>query len=128
MLILKCQKQCKKSWNRETLTLSMCAFNSIMSKYREFLFWSISRHIPFFQPLCGDDPEQNAGTIHASNSEHLPVFKAPRGDDPEHIAGTIHVSNPEHLLVFKVLRGDNPREINIIERGQPTIRTLQLYD
>ena len=35
-----------------------------------------------FKALCGDDPEQNAGTIHMSNPECLFVFKAPRGDDP----------------------------------------------
>ena len=28
--------------------------------------------------------------IHASNPEHLPVLKVPSGDDPEQNAGTIH--------------------------------------
>ena len=64
-------------------------------------------HFPAFKALRGDDPEGNAGTIHASNPEHLPVFKAPHGDDPEGNAGTIHPSNPEHLPVFKAPRGDD---------------------
>ena len=56
-----------------------------------------------FKPVYGDDPEQNAGTIHASNPEHLPVCKAPHEEDPEKNAETIHTSNTEHLLVFKAL-------------------------
>ena len=59
--------------------------------------------------ICGDDPEQNAETIHASNPEHLFVFKALCGDDLEQNAGKIHKSNPEHLLVFKASFGDNPK-------------------
>ena len=39
---------------------------------------------------------------------YLPIFKAPRGDDPEQNAGTILASNPEHLPVFKALCRDNP--------------------
>ena len=27
-----------------------------------------------FRALCGDNPEQNAGTIHAFNPKHLPIF------------------------------------------------------
>ena len=54
-----------------------------------------------FMAVCGDDLEQNLGTIHASNPEHLPFLNAPRGDHLEQNAGTIHTSNPEHLLVFK---------------------------
>ena len=48
---------------------------------------------PFVKAPRGDDPEQNARTIYASNPEHLLVFKAPRGDDLEHNAGTIQTSN-----------------------------------
>ena len=32
-----------------------------------------------FKALCGHSPEQNAGTIQASNPEHLRVFIAHRG-------------------------------------------------
>ena len=46
-------------------------------------FGSNSYHLPDFIALSGDDPEQNAGTIHASIPEHVPVFKAPRGNDPK---------------------------------------------
>ena len=46
---------------------------------------------------CGGDyPEQNVGTILESNSEHLPVLKALRGDNPELNAGKIHAK--EKLL------------------------------
>ena len=51
-------------------------------------------HLPVFKALRGDNPEQNAGTICASNLEHLPVFKALCGEDPEKNAfaweGNIH--------------------------------------
>ena len=63
-------------------------------------------HLLVFKAACGDNPKQNAGTIHAFHPEHLPVLKAPCGDDPERNAGTIHGSIPEHLLVFKALRGE----------------------
>ena len=59
---------------------------------------------------CGDDPEQNAGTISTSILEHLLVFKAIHRDDPETNAGTIHASNREHLLVFKAPRGYDPEQ------------------
>ena len=65
---------------------------------------SNSEHLPVLNAVCGDDPKQNAGTIHVSNQEDLPVFKTPCGEDPEKNAGTIHVSNLEHLLVFKGLK------------------------
>jgi hypothetical protein len=44
------------------------------------------------------NPEQYAGTIHASNPEYLLVFKAPGGNNPEQKVGTINTSNREHLL------------------------------
>ena len=72
--------------------------------------WSDSEHLPIFRALCGDNPEQNAGTNHACNLEHLPSFKARRGDDPEQNAGTIHASNPEFLLVSNALCGDDPKQ------------------
>ena len=65
---------------------------------------------PFKKALCGDDPEHNAGTIHASNLEYLPVLKATRGHDPEQKAGTIHASNQDHLLIFKALCGNDPKQ------------------
>ena len=40
----------------------------------------------------------NAGMIHESNPKHLIVFKVPCGDDPEQNAWTIYASNGEHLL------------------------------
>ena len=52
-------------------------------------FGSDSEHLPVFKALCGDDQEQNAGMIQASNPENLPVFKAPGGDNPEQNAETI---------------------------------------
>ena len=51
-----------------------------------------------FKAPCGDDPEQNVGTIHVSNLEHFLLFKALRRADAEQNTGTIHASNPEHLL------------------------------
>ena len=66
----------KKNCIQETLTLSTCADISIVSKTKQKMwvrFWTP----PHFKALCGDDTEQNAGTIHASNPEHLPDFKAP---------------------------------------------------
>ena len=69
--------------------------------------WPNLEHLPVLNALCGDDPEQNAGTTLASNPEHLPVFKAPSGGNLEQNAGTIHTSNPEQLLVFKALRRDH---------------------
>ena len=47
---------------------------------------------------------------HASHPNHLPVCKAPRVDDPEQNAGTIQASNLEHLLVFKALRREDPEQ------------------
>ena len=41
-----------------------------------------------------------------SNPEYILVFRAICGDNPEQNAGTIHALIPEHLLVFKALRGD----------------------
>ena len=57
-----------------------------------------SKTTPCFNALCGKDLEQNAGTIHVTDSEHLLVFKASSRDNPEQSAGTIHTSNQEHLL------------------------------
>ena len=57
--------------------------------------------LPVFKALCRDNPDQNAGPIHASNPEYLLVLKALRGADPEQNKGTIHMSNPEHLLILK---------------------------
>ena len=71
---------------------------------------SLLEHLPVCNALCGDNPEQNAGTIHESNPEDLHVFKAPSGDNPKQNAGTIHASNPEHLLFFKATCGDDPEE------------------
>ena len=79
-------------------------------------------NFPVFKALCGDNPEQNAATIHAFNPEHLPVLRLyagiiwnrTRGQSAHPIrntslllrlyVGTLHGSNPEHLLVFKALR------------------------
>ena len=49
-----------------------------------------SEHLPVFKALYGDNPEQNAVTIHASNPEHLPYFKAPHGKNLEQNAGMIY--------------------------------------
>ena len=65
---------------------------------------------PVFKALRGDNPEQTAGTIHASNPENIPVLKVLLGDDLKRNAGTIHASNPEHLTVFMALRWDNSEQ------------------
>ena len=68
----------------------------------------------------GNDPEQNAGTIQASNLEHHTFLKAPRRDNPGQNAETINASNPEHLLVFKALRGsDQEQNVGIIHTSNP---------
>ena len=58
--------------------------------------WGVRSILPQKIPHTGDtdslrvdNPEGNAGTIHASNPEHLLVLKALRGDNPEQNAGTI---------------------------------------
>ena len=84
--------------------------SKLLIVYKKLTIWFYLEHLPLFSDLCVDDPEQNAGTIHASNPEHLTVFKAPRRDNLEHNGGTIHATNPEHLLVFKALCGDNPEQ------------------
>ena len=63
----------KKSWIYETLTLSMCADNSIVSK--KYIFGSNLEHLPVFKPLRESNPEQ------------LLVLKDLSGDDPrvEHL-------------------------------------------
>ena len=61
--------------------------------------------------LCGDDPEQNAGTIHVSNWEHLLAGGegggAMRGLETDHV-----ISGPMRGL-----------KINITGRGQTHIHT-----
>ena len=42
--------------------------------------------------LCGDNLEQDAGTMDASNLKQLPVFKASRRDDLEQNAGMVYAS------------------------------------
>ena len=54
----------------------------------------------FFKAPCGDNPEQTAGAICASNTKHLLVFRAPRRDKLEHNA--LNALNPEHLLILGV--------------------------
>ena len=93
----------------DTDSLDVCGKQHCVNK-RNKKCWSNLELLLIFKALCVDDPEQNAGTIHASNQEHLLVFKAPRWDDPEKNAGTIHASNQEHLLIFKALRRDNPEQ------------------
>ena len=100
-------------------------------------FGSDLEHLPVFNALCGDNPEQSAGTVHATNPEHLPVFKAPRGTirnrtrgrddpcvqsgpppwlkalcraDPEQNKGTIYASNTEYLFIFTDLDGADPEQ------------------
>ena len=79
VLIAHSISKLKKSRIQETLTLSTCADNSFVSPNKNQTIWADSEHLLVFKALCGDDPEQNSGKIHASNVEHLPVFKAPRG-------------------------------------------------
>ena len=59
---------------RETLNLSMCADNSIVSKKLNKKFESNLEHIPALKALRGADPEQNAGTINECNLEHPLIF------------------------------------------------------
>ena len=73
-------------------------------------FGSYLEHLPVFKAPCGDNLQQNAGTINTSNPEYLPVLKASHGDHPEQKAGTIHSSNLEHLPVFKALCGSYPEQ------------------
>ena len=89
--------QTKKNWNQiillkshiqETLTLLMCADNSIVSKKVNKTFGSNLEHTPIFRALLGANPEQDAETIQVSNPEHLIVFKAPRGDNQQVQSGT----------------------------------------
>ena len=40
-----------------------------------------------------------------SDSEHLPVYRALYGDDPEQNAGAIHASNREHALFLRLHMG-----------------------
>ena len=64
-------------------TLYRCVQIIALCQKLNNLVWLDLEHLPVFKALCGDNPEQNAGTIHASNQEQLPVFKAPHRDDPE---------------------------------------------
>ena len=94
-LIIKIKKM------RETLTLSTCEDNSIVSKKLSKIFGSKLERLPILKALCRTHPEQNVGPIHESKSEHL-LFLVLH-------AGTMHSSNLEHLLVFKAICGDNPQ-------------------
>ena len=73
------QDQLKKSRILETLTLSTCADNSIVSKKLNKTFVFNLEHVPVLKALRRADPEQNARTIHESNSEHLLVLRLHAG-------------------------------------------------
>ena len=74
--------------------------------------------VSFWAPLRN----RMQGAMNAYNTKHLSFFKAPRGDDPEQNAGTIHASNLEHLLVLRLYVGQIGTEYgdkSCVQSGTP---------